>query len=63
MPRTSFLRNQNGYPVLDKTHQQLLSRFLRLKFAPWVLLADVDPIEGTRKTLRPHCAHTNVHSS
>lgn len=46
MPRTTFLRNQAGYPVLDKGHQQLLSRFLRLKFAPWVLLAEVDPIEG-----------------
>ncbi|KAM3424636.1 Protein arginine N-methyltransferase [Cercospora zeina] len=46
LPRTTFLRNQVGYPVLDKGHQQLLSKFLRLKFAPWVLLADVDPIEA-----------------
>ncbi|WPB03278.1 uncharacterized protein RHO25_007915 [Cercospora beticola] len=51
MPRTTFLRNQAGYPVLDKGHQQLLSRFLRLKFAPWVLLADVDPIEAAEDAL------------
>jgi protein arginine N-methyltransferase 5 len=46
VPRTSFLRNQKGYPVFSKPHQQLLTRFLRLRFPPWLLLADVDPIEG-----------------
>ncbi|KXS97296.1 hypothetical protein AC578_4583, partial [Pseudocercospora eumusae] len=45
LPRTSFLRNTKGFPVLAKAHQTLLSRFLRLRYAPWVLLADVDPIE------------------
>lgn len=45
LPRTSFLRNAKGYPVLPKAHQQLLTQFLRLRFAPWLLLADVDPIE------------------
>lgn len=44
LPRTSFLRNAKGYPVLAKAHQQYLTRFLRLRFAPWVILSDVDPI-------------------
>ncbi|CAK3871551.1 arginine N-methyltransferase [Lecanosticta acicola] len=45
LPRTSFLRNNKGFPVLSKAHQQLLTRFVRLRFPPWVLLADVDPIQ------------------
>lgn len=45
LPRTSFLRNAKGYPVLPKAHQQLLTDYLRLRFAPLLLLADVDPIE------------------
>ena len=40
-PRTSFLRNAKGYPVLSKPQQQMLSRFARLRFPPWMLLADV----------------------
>ena len=43
-PRTSFLRNAKGYPVLSKPHQQLLSRFGRLRFPPSILLSDVGPI-------------------
>ncbi|SMQ54026.1 unnamed protein product [Zymoseptoria tritici ST99CH_1A5] len=45
LPRTSFLRNAKGFPVLSKGHQLLLTRFLSLKFSPWLLLADVDAIE------------------
>ncbi|KAK5121815.1 hypothetical protein LTR85_004690 [Meristemomyces frigidus] len=44
LPRTSFLRNAKGYPVLAKMHQQYLTRFLRLRFPPWVILSDVGPI-------------------
>ena len=40
-PRTSFLRNPAGYPVLPKQYQELLSRFMRLRFAPGLLLSDV----------------------
>jgi protein arginine N-methyltransferase 5 len=43
-PRTTFLRNAKGYPVLSKPHQQFLSHLIRLRFVPWILLADVDPI-------------------
>jgi protein arginine N-methyltransferase 5 len=43
-PRTTFLRNAKGYPVLSKPHQQFLSHLIRLRFVPWILLADVDSI-------------------
>lgn len=47
LPRTSFVRNAKGYPVLSKQHQQYLSRFCRLRFTPWILLSDVGPIVPT----------------
>lgn len=40
-PKTTFLRNVKGYPVLSKSHQQYLSLISRLRFPPWILLADV----------------------
>lgn len=43
---TSFLKNQKGYPVLSKSHQALISRFMRLRNAPWIMLCDVGPIPG-----------------
>ncbi|KAI6841978.1 Skb1 methyltransferase [Hortaea werneckii] len=49
-PRTSFLRNPKGWPVLSKAHQSYLSRFLRLRFPPWALLSDCNPMP-TQETL------------
>ncbi|KAL4975339.1 PRMT5 arginine-N-methyltransferase-domain-containing protein [Aspergillus desertorum] len=43
---STFIKNQKGYPVLGKAHQALLSRFMRLRTAPWILLCDVGPIPG-----------------
>ena len=43
-PHTTFLRNAKGYPVLSKSHQQVLSRFATLRFPPWLLLSDVGPV-------------------
>ncbi|KAL3495241.1 PRMT5 arginine-N-methyltransferase-domain-containing protein [Aspergillus germanicus] len=43
---TTFIKNQKGYPVLSKAHQALISRFMRLRTAPWILLCDVGPIPG-----------------
>ena len=45
--RTTFLRNAKAYPVLSKQHQQLLSRFARLKFPPWLVLSDIEPLHST----------------
>src|SRR5436853_7915303 len=36
-----FLQNAKGYPVLSKSHQALLTRYMRLRMAPWILLVDV----------------------
>ncbi|KAL4919768.1 PRMT5 arginine-N-methyltransferase-domain-containing protein [Aspergillus aurantiobrunneus] len=43
---STFIKNQKGYPVLGKAHQALISRFMRLRTAPWILLCDVGPIPG-----------------
>ncbi|KAE8391913.1 PRMT5 arginine-N-methyltransferase-domain-containing protein [Aspergillus alliaceus] len=42
----SFIKNQKGYPVLSKAHQALISRFMRLRSPPWILLCDVGTIPG-----------------
>ncbi|GKZ65254.1 methyltransferase protein [Aspergillus niger] len=42
----TFIKNQKGYPVLSKTHQALIGRFMRLRTSPWILLCDVGPIPG-----------------
>ncbi|KAF2842358.1 arginine N-methyltransferas-like protein [Patellaria atrata CBS 101060] len=45
-PETSFLKNAKGYPVLSKSHQALISRYMRLRNSPWLLLSDVGQIPG-----------------
>lgn len=41
-----FLKNKGGHPVLSKAHQSLLTRYMRLKQPPWLLLVDVGPVPG-----------------
>jgi type II protein arginine methyltransferase len=41
---STFLRNKGGHPVLGKGHQSLITRYMRLKQPPWLLLCDVEPI-------------------
>ncbi|KAH8705134.1 protein methyltransferase RmtC [Talaromyces proteolyticus] len=41
-----FIKNQKGYPVLARAHQALISRFMRLRTPPWILLCDVGPVPG-----------------
>lgn len=43
---STFLKNKGGHPVLSKSHQSLLSRYMKLKHPPWLLLCDVGPIPG-----------------
>lgn len=45
-PASTFLRNKGGHPVLSRAHQSLISRYMRLKQPPWLLLSDVGPIPG-----------------
>jgi type II protein arginine methyltransferase len=46
LPASSFLKNAKGYPVLSKAHQALITRYMRLRASPWLLLTDVGPIPG-----------------
>ena len=43
---STFLKNRSGHPVLSTAHQRLISRYMRLKQPPWLLLNDVGPIPG-----------------
>lgn len=43
---STFLKNKGGHPVLSKSHQNLISRYMRLKQPPWLLLSDVGPVPG-----------------
>ena len=40
----SFTRNPKGNSVLPKAHQAFLTRFMRLRTRPWILLCDVGPL-------------------
>lgn len=40
----TFVKNKGGHPVLSKSHQHLITRYMRVKNAPWIILTDVSPI-------------------
>jgi protein arginine N-methyltransferase 5 len=42
----TFLKNRLGHPVLSKSHQSLVTKYMRLKQPPWLLLSDVGPVPG-----------------
>jgi protein arginine N-methyltransferase 5 len=46
MPESTFVHNAKGFPVLNKPIQALLTRYMRLKTVPWIILSDVGPIPG-----------------
>ncbi len=46
MSSRTFVKNARGYPVLSRAHRSLISRYMRLRTAPWILLSDVGPIPG-----------------
>ncbi|KAF2804889.1 arginine N-methyltransferas-like protein [Mytilinidion resinicola] len=46
IPSSSFLVNARGSFVLSKPHQLYISRCMRLRTAPWIMLVDVGPIPG-----------------
>jgi protein arginine N-methyltransferase 5 len=49
---TTFLKNKGGHPVLSKSHQALITRYMRLKQPPWLLLCDVGPIPGVNDPIQ-----------
>ncbi|KAF9886388.1 hypothetical protein FE257_011533 [Aspergillus nanangensis] len=58
-----FIKNQKGYPVLSKGHQALISRLMRLRTAPWIILCDVGSIPGVEATDLSTTATSNVSSA
>ena len=46
-PSSIFLANQGGYPVLSKAHQSLLFLYMKLRFPPWIVMADIGGLEET----------------
>ena len=46
MNRDTFVRNPHGYPVLANPIQSFISRVMRTKTPPWILLYDVGSIPG-----------------
>ncbi|KAF2145834.1 uncharacterized protein K452DRAFT_220463 [Aplosporella prunicola CBS 121167] len=46
IPGSTFLKNKKGYSVLSVGHQALITRYMRLRNPPWILLTDVGPIPG-----------------
>ncbi|KAG9245532.1 PRMT5 arginine-N-methyltransferase-domain-containing protein [Calycina marina] len=58
-PQT-FLKNKNGHPVLSRAHQSLITKYMRLKNAPWLLLEDVGPIPGLDGRLDASDAPLNI---
>jgi protein arginine N-methyltransferase 5 len=47
IPEASFIPNGMKQPVLSRAHKALLTRFMRLRTVPWILLSDVGPIPTT----------------
>ncbi|OQO05734.1 hypothetical protein B0A48_09828 [Cryoendolithus antarcticus] len=45
LPRTTFIRNTAGFPVLAKPHQDYLNRLMRLRLPPCILLNDVGTLK------------------
>ena len=44
--KKTFFENKSGYPAFSAYHQALLTRYMRSRQPPWLLLTDVGPIPG-----------------
>ena len=44
--RKTFYKNLSGYPSFTHNHQALLTKYMRIRNPPWLLLCDVGPIPG-----------------
>jgi protein arginine N-methyltransferase 5 len=43
----TFCPNNKGFPVLSKAHQVLLTKYMRLRPTPYILLTDIDTPSAT----------------
>lgn len=46
----TFFRNHKGNPYFTHNHQELLTQYMRIRNAPWILLMDVGPIPEPDKS-------------
>ena len=44
--KKAFFKNPSGYPAFTHNHQALLTKYMRIRNPPWLLLCDVGPIPG-----------------
>lgn len=44
---TTFGKNAKGYPALSSTHQDFVSKLLKLRIQPWIVLCDATPLPDT----------------
>ena len=51
LPANSFELNKHGSPTLPVASRAFISRLMRVKTNPWILLQDVDPIPPSEETL------------
>lgn len=53
------MKNAKGYPVLSRAHQAFITRFSRLRTAPWFLLCDVSSIPSRTPPTNDLVANTS----
>ena len=45
----TFSQNKKGYPSFTHSHQGLLTQYMRIRNAPWILLTDIGPLPEPNK--------------
>lgn len=45
----TFFQNAKGHPAFTHSHQELLTQYMRIRNAPWILLMDIGPIPESDK--------------
>jgi protein arginine N-methyltransferase 5 len=58
--KKTFEGNRRGYPSISKYHQALLTRYMRIRQPPWLLLGDVGPIPGVEAPDIPPMVGTSM---
>lgn len=49
----TFSPNNKGFPVLPKSHQALLTKYMKLRPTPYIILADTDAVPVARGSVSP----------
>ncbi|KAF2667980.1 Skb1 methyltransferase [Microthyrium microscopicum] len=60
MPKSSFILNKHKQPVLQKPQQTLLTRFMRLRHTPWILLDESSNVSGNNSPNSSYSSASNL---